>query len=91
MKKKPDNTGTTNSHRHHHRVSKFIIRKKKIGLVGSGGGGELELCLTDGRRELLCIKGMREERDSAFNSIIGFSGLQWQNLQIEKLNNPVKV
>lgn len=83
MKKKPDNTSntsisTTNSHRHH-RVSKFIIRKKKIGL--GGGGGELELCLTDGRRELL--KGMRE-RDSAFNSIIGFSSLQWQNLQIEK-------
>lgn len=62
------------------RVSKFI--RKKTGLGG------LELCLTDGRRELL--EGMRE-RDGAFNSIIGFSGLQWQNLQMEKMNNPVKV
>lgn len=62
------------------RVSKFI--RKKTGL------GELELCLTHGRRELL--EGMRE-RDGAFNSIIGFSGLQWQNLQMEKMNNPVKV
>lgn len=62
------------------RVSKFI--RKKTGL------GELGLLLTDGRREVL--EGMRE-RDGAFNSIIGFSNLQWQNLQMEKMNNPVKV
>lgn len=70
--KKPDNSKS--------RLSKFI--RKKTGL------GELELCLTDGRRELL--EGMRE-RDGAFNSIIGFSSLQWQNLQMEEMNNPVKV
>lgn len=61
-------------------MSKFI--RKKTGL------GELELWLTDGRREVL--EGMRE-RDGAFNSIIGFSSMQWQNLQMEKMNNPVKV
>lgn len=62
------------------RVSKFI--RKKTGL------SELELCLTDGRREVL--EGMRE-RDGAFNSIIGFSSMQWQNLQMEKMNNPLKI
>lgn len=62
------------------RMSKFI--RKKTGL------GELELRLTDERREVL--EGMRE-RDGAFNAIIGFSSLQWQNLQMEQMNNPVKV
>lgn len=61
-------------------VSKFI--RKKTGL------SELELRLTDGRREVL--EGMGE-RNGAFNSIIGFSSLQWQNLQMEKMNNPVKI
>lgn len=36
------------------------------------------------------LEGMRE-RDGAFNALVGFSGLQWQNLQMEKRNNPVKV
>lgn len=62
------------------RMSKFIRKKTEL--------GELELWLTDGRREVL--EGMRE-RDGAFNSIIGFSSMQWQNLQMQKMNNPVKV
>lgn len=92
MKKNPeDDNNNSNSRTGRRRVSKFIRKKTKIGL-GLGGEGEgegelLELCLTDGRREVL--EGMRE-RDGAFNSIIGFSSLQWQNLQIEKMNNPVK-
>lgn len=62
------------------RVSKFIRKKARL--------GELELWLTDGSRELL--QGMRE-RDGAFNAIIAFSGLQWQNLRMEERNNPVKI
>lgn len=62
------------------RVSKFIRKKTRL--------GELELWFTDGSREVL--EGMRE-RDGAFNAIVGFSGLQWQNLQMDKRNNPVKV
>lgn len=94
MKKKnaeDDNNNNSNSRTGRRRVSKFIRKKTKIGLglgLGGGDGELLELCLTDGRREVL--EGMRE-RDAAFNSIIGFSSLQWQNLQIEKMNNPVKV
>lgn len=38
----------------------------------------LELKFMDG--STMAIKGMRD-RDSAFNTIIGFSGLQWQSLQ----------
>ncbi|KAL8738882.1 MAG: hypothetical protein Q9181_000409 [Wetmoreana brouardii] len=43
--------------------------------------------------ELKCIDGSRlvldgiNERDSAFNTIIGFSGLQWQSLQAKIVNN----
>lgn len=62
------------------RVSKLIRKKTRL--------DELELSFTDGGRELL--QGMRE-RDGAFNAIIAFSGLQWQNLQMEENNNPVKV
>ena len=42
--------------------------------------GQLEFKCTDGAT--LHIRGMKE-RDEAFNSIIGFSGLQWQSLQAE--------
>lgn len=61
------------------RVSKFIRKKARL--------SELELRFTDGREEVL--EGMRE-RDGAFNAIIGFSGLRWQNLQMEKRDNPVE-
>lgn len=61
-------------------VSKFIRKKTRL--------GQLELWFTDGSREVL--EGMRE-RDGAFNALVGFSGLQWQNLQMEKRNNPVKI
>ncbi|KAL8704655.1 MAG: hypothetical protein Q9201_002189 [Fulgogasparrea decipioides] len=43
--------------------------------------------------ELKCIDGSRlildgiKERDSAFNTIIGFSGLQWQSLQAKIVHN----
>ncbi len=41
---------------------------------------QLEIKLTDGSK--LPIEGMKE-RDEAFNTIIGFSTLQWQSLQIK--------
>ncbi|KAK0510724.1 hypothetical protein JMJ35_007156 [Cladonia borealis] len=41
---------------------------------------QLEIKLTDGTK--LQIEGMKE-RDEAFNTIIGFSSLQWQSLQIK--------
>ena len=41
---------------------------------------QLEVKLTDGSK--LQIEGMKE-RDEAFNTIIGFSSLQWQSLQIK--------
>ncbi|KAL8693187.1 MAG: hypothetical protein Q9218_001931 [Villophora microphyllina] len=43
----------------------------------------LELKFIDGSRTAL--EGMKE-RDSAFNTIIGFSGLQWQSLQTETIH-----
>ena len=45
---------------------------------------QLEIKYTDGSK--LQIEGMRE-RDEAFNTIIGFSSLQWQSLQIKKDRN----
>lgn len=46
----------------------------------------LELKLIDGDK--LTIEGMKD-RDSAFNSIIGFSGLQWQALQAKTLTDSI--
>ena len=40
---------------------------------------QLEIKNMHGRK--YCIEGMKE-RDEAFNTIIAFSGLQWQSLQI---------
>ena len=40
---------------------------------------QLEIKIIDGSK--FHLEGMKE-RDSAFNSIVGFSGLQWQSLQI---------
>ena len=41
---------------------------------------QLEIKLTDGTK--VQIEGMKE-RDEAFNTVIGFSSLQWQSLQIK--------
>lgn len=45
---------------------------------------QLEIKLTDESK--LKIEGMKE-RDEAFNTIIAFSSLQWQSLQIKKDSN----
>ena len=45
---------------------------------------QLEIKSMDGRK--VCVEGMKE-RDEAFNTIIAFSGLQWQSLQIRHNTN----
>lgn len=60
------------------RVMKFLSSSRA---VASGKGGGLAMSCTDGQERTL--RGM-VERDEAFNTIIAFSGLQWQNLRAKR-------
>lgn len=46
----------------------------------------LELKFIDGSK--MALKGMKD-RDSAFNTIVGFSGLQWQSLQAKTVTESI--
>ena len=55
------------------------VEGSTISKLRSGSSNQLEIKLIDGSK--VQFEGMKE-RDEVFNTIIGFSSLQWQSLQI---------